>query len=440
MVIPSRRHKKPSVRSIRKREYMLILRNRKRKRSVMTSIVQVKLSPSKVKKRPKYSKGKRKVATQSVKLRSRRRVSRQVKPKYKSKKPKAPSVKKRSSAKQKVAARTRLNTKRTQAAKNPKRAVPARQRTRASSAKAPRFNFRTNKKTQSAKTGRPIKSDKRQVKTKKQCAKSAKQKNQKPEKISERKQSPVKRKRGRPPSKVRSEEPPAKRKWGRPRKYEIWVPQLPPPPTKPMIHLAREFLNYLCSFRDVCVPFVRPVPRIPELADYFEVIREPIDLGTIRDRLRFGYYKPNDVFSAMQQSRRFLHDLRLMFDNAFCYNEPRSYIHVCALQLHLIAEEFLSSLPEPCRPRRWHFQGCSRIASAFFRCRPSTYNNNFVNALPSAYGSYVLKSVYSQYVPTIEQAVARILARRAGKPRAHWPAQSRWICRRRPRSRRKKRR
>ncbi len=39
-----------------------------------------------------------------------------------------------------------------------------------------------------------------------------------------------------------------------------------------MLFQARDLVSYLYSFGDIVAPFVRPVPRIPDLADYFEGI------------------------------------------------------------------------------------------------------------------------------------------------------------------------
>lgn len=68
--------------------------------------------------------------------------------------------------------------------------------------------------------------------------------------------------------------------------------------------------------------FNAPVdPLALGLPDYFERIKNPMDLGTINKRLDSGYYR---------EIKGFDHDIRLTFDNAMLYNEPKTPVHEMA--------------------------------------------------------------------------------------------------------------
>jgi hypothetical protein len=64
--------------------------------------------------------------------------------------------------------------------------------------------------------------------------------------------------------------------------------------------------------------FFMKLPEKHELPDYYEVIKHPMDLSTIKVRLRAGSYKSWAALSA---------DIKLMCDNAREYNQPGSEIY-----------------------------------------------------------------------------------------------------------------
>lgn len=71
----------------------------------------------------------------------------------------------------------------------------------------------------------------------------------------------------------------------------------------------------------VCLPIIQEYP------DYYEVIKRPIDLDKISQKLKTNSYE--SVEDVAQ-------DLILMFDNACKYNEPDSQIYkVRALQANI---------------------------------------------------------------------------------------------------------
>ena len=61
--------------------------------------------------------------------------------------------------------------------------------------------------------------------------------------------------------------------------------------------------------------FLRPVdPVYWEIPDYFEVIKNPMDLGTIKERIDAGYYDEKNV-------EAYAADVRLVWSNAMTYNK-----------------------------------------------------------------------------------------------------------------------
>ena len=44
-------------------------------------------------------------------------------------------------------------------------------------------------------------------------------------------------------------------------------------------------------------PFLEPVD-LNEVTDYASIVKEPMDLSTIRERLRSGFYRSKDIFIA----------------------------------------------------------------------------------------------------------------------------------------------
>jgi len=73
------------------------------------------------------------------------------------------------------------------------------------------------------------------------------------------------------------------------------------------------------------------------LVDYFKVIPNPMDLGTVKTRLLQGYY--HTIESCAD-------DISLVFRNATVYNHPDHIVHQCAKQLNNEFQEDLKSLRE----------------------------------------------------------------------------------------------
>ena len=95
---------------------------------------------------------------------------------------------------------------------------------------------------------------------------------------------------------------------------------------------CRSVLNELCKKQHSVFnwPFLDPVdPVALGIPDYFDIIKQPMDLGTIRKKLDNRQYATADQFEA---------DVRLIFSNCYAYNSPDSDISQMARQLDEVFE------------------------------------------------------------------------------------------------------
>ncbi|KAL0328434.1 UNVERIFIED_CONTAM: Transcription factor GTE4 [Sesamum calycinum] len=82
------------------------------------------------------------------------------------------------------------------------------------------------------------------------------------------------------------------------------------------------------------------------LVDYHDIIKHPMDLGTIKTRLSQNWYKsPKD----------FAEDVRLVFHNAMTYNPKGQDVHIMAEQLLQIFEERWAIIETECNTY-WKYQ------------------------------------------------------------------------------------
>ncbi|KAM6505395.1 histone acetyltransferase [Fusarium solani] len=90
------------------------------------------------------------------------------------------------------------------------------------------------------------------------------------------------------------------------------------PNYKQLLHLLNDLQNHQSSW-----PFRQPVSE-DDVADYYEVIKEPMDLSTMEARLEAEQYMtPED----------FINDARLIFDNCRQFNGENSLYVKCANKL-----------------------------------------------------------------------------------------------------------
>ncbi|KAM9392722.1 LOW QUALITY PROTEIN: CREB binding protein b [Pholidichthys leucotaenia] len=81
------------------------------------------------------------------------------------------------------------------------------------------------------------------------------------------------------------------------------------------------------------LPFRQPVdPMLLGIPDYFEIVKNPIDLSTIKRKLDTGQY---------QEPWQYVDDVWLMFNNAWLYNRKTSRVYKCCTKL---AEVFESEI------------------------------------------------------------------------------------------------
>lgn len=83
-------------------------------------------------------------------------------------------------------------------------------------------------------------------------------------------------------------------------------------------------------------PFAQPVSR-DDVADYYEVIKEPMDLSTMEQRLEA------DAYSSVEQ---FLYDARLIFNNCRSYNNETTTYYKNATKLEKMLYQKIRELPE----------------------------------------------------------------------------------------------
>jgi Bromodomain len=114
----------------------------------------------------------------------------------------------------------------------------------------------------------------------------------------------------------------------------VGVPGLPPPPPPsvlssllplldlPLVDVAgtERFLSRVLK-EDNSEAFHRPVKVTPDIADYSQRIRRPMDLSTVRSRFRGGQYATY---------RQLFDDVELIWDNCIEYNGEDHYLAVKA--------------------------------------------------------------------------------------------------------------
>jgi hypothetical protein len=96
-------------------------------------------------------------------------------------------------------------------------------------------------------------------------------------------------------------------------------------------------VNYTASFRQCAnvlknimkhtwaQPFLEPVDIVKHnVPDYFDHVKHPMDLGTVKKKFDAGMYSTPRDFAA---------DVRLTFNNAMIYNPVHNYVHVYAKKL-----------------------------------------------------------------------------------------------------------
>ncbi|XP_050232751.1 transcription factor GTE12 [Mercurialis annua] len=121
----------------------------------------------------------------------------------------------------------------------------------------------------------------------------------------------------------------AKLEDGRPQKKQKMDPGV--------MHRCSSLLRSLINHPSGWV-FKTPVDPVKlEIPDYFDIITNPMDLGTIKFKLDHNQYFATDEFAA---------DVRLTFSNAMLYNPPSNKVHTVAVKLKEVFEKRWKALEE----------------------------------------------------------------------------------------------
>ncbi|KAI8321285.1 Bromodomain-containing protein, partial [Martensiomyces pterosporus] len=109
------------------------------------------------------------------------------------------------------------------------------------------------------------------------------------------------------------------------------------PQMKFCLGIVKDFLKK--SNFNIAYPFLEPVdPVAMNCRDYFDVIKEPMDLSTIKKQLERGAYPGPLEFES---------DIRLMFRNCYSYNPPGHPVHEAGRALEARFDTKWADLPAP---------------------------------------------------------------------------------------------
>lgn len=133
----------------------------------------------------------------------------------------------------------------------------------------------------------------------------------------------------------------SKLKIEKPKKIEFNLPKFSDVKEK-MIYLYNYINDYQIDSRELAPPF-RHLPSRTEYPDYYNVIKKPIDMTKIWNRI-------NHLQNSYQSLDDMCADFALMFENACIYNEPTSTLYKDALNLQRALfsrrDEILNELDE----------------------------------------------------------------------------------------------
>lgn len=91
---------------------------------------------------------------------------------------------------------------------------------------------------------------------------------------------------------------------------------------------AKRMLQNLMKMQQAYI-FLEPVDPVKlNIPDYFTIVKNPMDFGTIKNNINSNKYSKLDEF---------IKDIHLVFDNCFLYNGENSYVSGLCKQ---VREEF----------------------------------------------------------------------------------------------------
>jgi hypothetical protein len=131
-------------------------------------------------------------------------------------------------------------------------------------------------------------------------------------------------------------------------------------------HVEAEFCKRVTtklSYSPLAGLFLQPVDPIPDgCPDYLSIIKEPMDIGTILDKLKMGSYA-----SPAQWEQ----DLMLVWSNAMTYNPRGSVFWLIAAKLQKKSQKLVKFIPKT-EADLWHLEllAASKKVSKILRYNP----------------------------------------------------------------------
>jgi histone acetyltransferase len=98
-----------------------------------------------------------------------------------------------------------------------------------------------------------------------------------------------------------------------------------------LLHLLNDLQNHASSW-----PFLTPVNK-DDVADYYDVIKEPMDLSTMESKLEADQYATPEDFTR---------DAKLIFNNCRKYNNESTPYAKCANKLEKFMWQQIKAIPE----------------------------------------------------------------------------------------------
>ncbi|XP_029546029.1 bromodomain-containing protein 4 [Salmo trutta] len=118
---------------------------------------------------------------------------------------------------------------------------------------------------------------------------------------------------------------------------ETWNPARPKRQTNQLQYLLKVLLKTLWKHH-FSWPFQAPVDAIKlSLPDYYQIIKVPMDMGTIKKRLENSYY---------WNAQECIQDFNTMFTNCYIYNKPGDDIVLMAEALEKMFLQKISEMPQ----------------------------------------------------------------------------------------------
>lgn len=145
-------------------------------------------------------------------------------------------------------------------------------------------------------------------------------------------------------------------------------------PQKNLKEKLLPILKNLQNHKDAWV-FNTPVDPVElALPDYFEIIKKPMDLGTIQKKIDAGVYHSIEEFSA---------DVRLTFENAMTYNEEGSVVHAMAKEMKAEfsteRKKLINELESEEKERRKNERACVLCGCEKLQFEPPVYFCHGIN-------------------------------------------------------------